>query len=195
MAAVRHLHGRRVGITVHGDHFDAEALQLDDQFLAQLAAAAGAGYGSHWATAECLFLAWDSSLRLKTRTGYRLRLASAGRRDGPFRRNAAVPGDALVVHLAPAANLVSTALAADAQVVFVQRAEADTGEATGFPRHSLVWLQITRVALGVVHVVSGAGLGIFFCSSLNSRTTLPGEPTTSEPSEFPCLRQSAYWRR
>jgi len=40
MAAVRHLHGWRIGITVHGDHFDAETLQLDDQFLAQLAAAA-----------------------------------------------------------------------------------------------------------------------------------------------------------
>ena len=111
----------------------------------------------------------------------RLRLTSAGRRDGPFAATLQYQATLLVVHLAPAANLVSTALAADAQVVFVQRAEADT-EATGFPRHSLVWLQITRVALGVVHVVSGAGLEHFFCSSLNSRTTLPGEPTTSEPS-------------
>jgi len=37
MAAMRHLHRRRIGITVGGDHFHAEALQFDRDFLAQLA--------------------------------------------------------------------------------------------------------------------------------------------------------------
>ena len=40
VAAVRDLHGRRVGVAVDGDHFDAQALQLDHHFFAQLAAAA-----------------------------------------------------------------------------------------------------------------------------------------------------------
>ncbi|MNY08779.1 hypothetical protein D3C86_1416500 [compost metagenome] len=39
VAAVRHLHGRRVGVAVHGNHFNAQALQLDHHFLAQLATA------------------------------------------------------------------------------------------------------------------------------------------------------------
>ncbi len=48
-----HLHGGGVGIAVGGDHFDAEALQLDGHFLAEFAGAqqqgaggAGAGCGS-----------------------------------------------------------------------------------------------------------------------------------------------------
>jgi hypothetical protein len=36
MAAVRHLHRRGIGIAIHGDHLDAEALQFDHHFLAQL---------------------------------------------------------------------------------------------------------------------------------------------------------------
>ena len=39
MAAVGHLHGRRVGITVYGDHFAAQPLQGDRHLLAQFAAA------------------------------------------------------------------------------------------------------------------------------------------------------------
>ena len=39
MAAVRHLHGGRVGIAIHGNHFNAQALQFDYHFLAQLTAA------------------------------------------------------------------------------------------------------------------------------------------------------------
>ena len=35
--AVRHLHCRRVGITIHGDHFDAVPLKFDGNFLAQFA--------------------------------------------------------------------------------------------------------------------------------------------------------------
>jgi hypothetical protein len=37
--AMRHLHGRRVGVAVHGDHLDAQALRLDHHFLAELARA------------------------------------------------------------------------------------------------------------------------------------------------------------
>jgi hypothetical protein len=40
VAAVRHLHGRGVGVTVHAYHLAAQALQLDHHFLAELAAAA-----------------------------------------------------------------------------------------------------------------------------------------------------------
>ncbi|MOA07786.1 hypothetical protein D3C78_1275060 [compost metagenome] len=40
MAAMRHLHGRRVGVAVDGDHLAAQALQFDGDFLAQLARAA-----------------------------------------------------------------------------------------------------------------------------------------------------------
>ena len=40
VAAVRDLHGRRVGIAVDDDDLDAESLQLDGDFLAQFAAAA-----------------------------------------------------------------------------------------------------------------------------------------------------------
>ena len=39
VAAVRHLHRRRVRVAVHGDHFHAEALQFDRHFLAQFARA------------------------------------------------------------------------------------------------------------------------------------------------------------
>ncbi|MNK56792.1 hypothetical protein D3C87_758390 [compost metagenome] len=39
VAAVRHLHGRGVGIAVDGDHLGAQALQLDGHLLAQLARA------------------------------------------------------------------------------------------------------------------------------------------------------------
>ncbi len=39
VAAVRHLHGRGIGVTVHGNHFNAQALQLDHHFLAQFATA------------------------------------------------------------------------------------------------------------------------------------------------------------
>ena len=39
VAAVGDLHPRRVGIAVHGDHLDAQALQLDHHFLAELAGA------------------------------------------------------------------------------------------------------------------------------------------------------------
>lgn len=35
MAAVRNLHGRGIGVTVGGDHFHPETLQLDGHFLAQ----------------------------------------------------------------------------------------------------------------------------------------------------------------
>jgi len=37
VAAVRHLHRRRVGVTVHRDHFHRIALQLDRHLLAELA--------------------------------------------------------------------------------------------------------------------------------------------------------------
>jgi hypothetical protein len=36
VASVGHLHGRGMGITVHGDHLHAEALRLDGNLLAQL---------------------------------------------------------------------------------------------------------------------------------------------------------------
>ena len=36
MAAVGDMHGGRVGIAVHRNDFDAEALQFDDDFLAEL---------------------------------------------------------------------------------------------------------------------------------------------------------------
>ena len=36
MMTVRDLHGRRVGVAIHRDHLDAQALQFDQQFLAQL---------------------------------------------------------------------------------------------------------------------------------------------------------------
>jgi hypothetical protein len=39
VAAVRHLHRRRTGIAVHGDHLDPEALRLDGHFLAEFAGA------------------------------------------------------------------------------------------------------------------------------------------------------------
>ncbi len=39
VATVRHLHGRRVVVAVGGDHFHAQALQLDGYFLAQFTAA------------------------------------------------------------------------------------------------------------------------------------------------------------
>ncbi len=39
VAAMRHLHGRRVAIAIDGDHFATQALQLDGDFLAQLAGA------------------------------------------------------------------------------------------------------------------------------------------------------------
>ena len=45
MAAVRHLHGRRVGVTIHGDDFAAETLEFDDDFLAQLAGAEEHDFG------------------------------------------------------------------------------------------------------------------------------------------------------
>ena len=37
MAAVRHLHRRRIGVAVGGDHLHPQPLQLDGHFLAQLA--------------------------------------------------------------------------------------------------------------------------------------------------------------
>ncbi|MNT59512.1 hypothetical protein D3C72_1970310 [compost metagenome] len=36
MAAMRHLHRRGIGVAIHGDHLDAEVLQFDHHFLAQL---------------------------------------------------------------------------------------------------------------------------------------------------------------
>ena len=39
VAAVRHLHGRRIGITINTDDLTAQALQLDHHFLAEFAAA------------------------------------------------------------------------------------------------------------------------------------------------------------
>ena len=39
MGAMRDLMSRRIGVTIHRDGFHAEALQRDDDFLAQLAAA------------------------------------------------------------------------------------------------------------------------------------------------------------
>jgi len=39
VAAVRHLHGRGVGVAVHRDHLGAQTLQLDGHLLAQLARA------------------------------------------------------------------------------------------------------------------------------------------------------------
>ena len=39
VAAVRNLHGRGIGIAINGDHFNAQALQFDDDFFTQLAAA------------------------------------------------------------------------------------------------------------------------------------------------------------
>jgi hypothetical protein len=45
MTAVRHLHGGRVGIAVDGDHLDAEALQFDDDFLAEFPGAEEHGLG------------------------------------------------------------------------------------------------------------------------------------------------------
>jgi len=39
VAAVRHLHGRGVGVAVDRDHLGAEALQFDGHFLAQFARA------------------------------------------------------------------------------------------------------------------------------------------------------------
>ena len=39
VAAMRHLHGRRVRVTVNGNHLDTKALQFDHHFLAQLARA------------------------------------------------------------------------------------------------------------------------------------------------------------
>ena len=41
VAAVGDLHPRGVGVAIHGDHFDAEALQFDDDFLAEFAGAEG----------------------------------------------------------------------------------------------------------------------------------------------------------
>lgn len=38
VAAMRDLHGRRVGVAVDGNHLHAQALQFDDQLLAELAA-------------------------------------------------------------------------------------------------------------------------------------------------------------
>jgi hypothetical protein len=39
VAAVRHLHARRIGIAIDADHFATQALQCDNHFLAQFAAA------------------------------------------------------------------------------------------------------------------------------------------------------------
>lgn len=48
MATVRHLHGRRVGVAIHGNHFNAQALQFDHHFLAQLTAATQQNAGRGW---------------------------------------------------------------------------------------------------------------------------------------------------
>ncbi len=56
MGAVRDLLSRRVGVAVHGDGFHAKALQRDDDFLAQFAAAeqhdAGGGWSERCADGE-----------------------------------------------------------------------------------------------------------------------------------------------
>ena len=39
MAAMGHLHGRGIGITVYGNHFDAIALEFDDDFFSEFAGA------------------------------------------------------------------------------------------------------------------------------------------------------------
>jgi hypothetical protein len=48
MAAMRHLHARRIGIAVHADHLAAEALQCDNYLLAQFAAAEQHHAGGGW---------------------------------------------------------------------------------------------------------------------------------------------------
>jgi hypothetical protein len=74
VAAMGHLHGRRVVVAIGGNHFHAQALQLDRHFLAQLARTqkehaagvgrqrraqgdgAGVGHGGHgcgWRGAHC----------------------------------------------------------------------------------------------------------------------------------------------
>ena len=40
MTAMRHLHGRGVGVAVHSDHFDPQSLELYNYFFAQLTRAA-----------------------------------------------------------------------------------------------------------------------------------------------------------
>jgi hypothetical protein len=37
MSPISHLHGRGIGIGIHGDDFHSVTLQLDNDFLAQLA--------------------------------------------------------------------------------------------------------------------------------------------------------------
>ena len=48
VAAMGNLHGRRVGVAIHGNHFNAQALQLDHHFLAQLTTATQQNAGRGW---------------------------------------------------------------------------------------------------------------------------------------------------
>ena len=48
MGAMRDLHGGGVGVAVHRDHFDAEALQLDGDFLAEFTRAAQQHFFWRW---------------------------------------------------------------------------------------------------------------------------------------------------
>ncbi|MNN92932.1 hypothetical protein D3C81_2112890 [compost metagenome] len=48
VGTVRDLHGRRIGVTVGGDHFHAEALQLDRHLLAELTGPQQQDAGGAW---------------------------------------------------------------------------------------------------------------------------------------------------
>ena len=45
MAAIGHLHGRRIRVAIAGDDLEAEALKFDNHFFAQLARSAEQGAG------------------------------------------------------------------------------------------------------------------------------------------------------
>ncbi len=83
VAAVRHLHGRGIGIAIHRHHLDPQALQLDGHLLAQLARAqkhdADGGVGKRgaethgWAPVILLPLREKAGRRGDPDEGYRRR--------------------------------------------------------------------------------------------------------------------------
>ncbi|OMP13167.1 hypothetical protein COLO4_02163 [Corchorus olitorius] len=124
VAAVGDLHGRGIGVAIHGDDLDAQALQFDDDFLAQFAGAAeqhAGGAGGQGGTDT----GHDRSLRLMS--------GQEGRTARPRPLAAAQQHLAAlaVAHGHPAGDLGGAALATDADVLFVQGTDMDAGRTHG----------------------------------------------------------------
>ena len=73
MGAVRHLMAGRIGVAIHRDDFHAQALQGDDHFLAQFAAAeqhdaggGGAQWGADFHFLACFLIALSGSIGIKS---------------------------------------------------------------------------------------------------------------------------------